>query len=249
MNSKSWQSFDGRIRMLKQHLQLSDLAITLANKKANSVTDNGKKIAEVLGGSLDTHRQLNIPNRKTDIRRTFITSRNKLHEQAIIELYSEFSNYILSIITEIEHKQPKQFLSILSQNSERGIKYQDIIKIGDYNSLIGEMANRVFRFLENKRNTKVLLTTIIKNAKITIDNDTLETALAYLELRHLIIHNNTKADAKFLSLPKHDIVSVNRVNQKITLNFRVTNEALNAVFRLCKLIDNALVDKHLVNPI
>ena len=249
MNSKSWQSFDGRIRMLKQHLQLSDLAITLANKKANSVTDNGKKIAEVLGGSLDTHRQLNLPNQKEVIKLAIVTSRKKLHEQAIIELYSEFSNYMSCIISEMEHKQPKRFLSILAQDSEQGIKYHDIIKIGNYDSLIDEMANRVFRTLENKRNTKDLLKTVIKSAKITIDNDTLETALAYLELRHLIIHNNTKADAKFLSLPKRDIVIVNRRNQKINLNFQVTNEALNAVFRLCKLIDNALVDKHLVNPI
>lgn len=246
MNSKSWQSFDGRIRMLKQHLQLSDLAITLANKKANSVTDNGKKIAEVLGGSLDTHRQLNIPNRKTDIRRTFITSRNKMHEQAIVELYREFSNYFANIISEIERKNPKRFLSILSNDSEKGIKYQDIISIGNYNALINEMATRVFRTLENKRSTKDLLQTIIKTTKINVDNDTLETALAYLEIRHLIIHNNTKADAKFQRLPKHDVVSINMNSKKIILNYDVTNKAINAIFRLCKKVDDELISKQLV---
>ena len=232
--------------MLKQHLQLSDLAITLANKKANSVTDNGKKIAEVLGGSLDTHRQLNIPNRKTDIRRTFITSRNKMHEQAIVELYREFSNYFANIISEIERKNPKRFLSILSNDSEKGIKYQDIISIGNYNALINEMATRVFRTLENKRSTKDLLQTIIKTTKINVDNDTLETALAYLEIRHLIIHNNTKADAKFQRLPKHDVVSINMNSKKIILNYDVTNKAINAIFRLCKKVDDELISKQLV---
>ncbi|MBR1449588.1 MAG: hypothetical protein IJ588_14955 [Prevotella sp.] len=246
MNSKSWQSFDSRLKALKQHLQLSDLALTLANKKAAGLAGNGQKIAEVLGGSLDTHMQLNIPNEKRDISRAFITSRNKLHEQAIIELYGEFSNYVANVISEIEHKNPMRFLSLLSENSENGIKYKDIITIGNYNALIGEMAKRVFRTLENKRSTKDLLAAFIRNTSITIDNEILEKALVYLEIRHLIIHNNTKADAKFKGMARHDIVSINQRNQKINLNFTVTNEAINAIFRLCKKIDDEIVDKDLI---
>ena len=232
--------------MLKQHLQLSDLALTLANKKAISLAGNGKKVAEVLGGSLDTHRQLNIPNEKKDISRTFITSRNKLHEQGIIELYSEFSNYVACVIAEIEHKQPQRFLSILSENSENGIKYKEIIRIGNYNALIDEMAKRVFRTLENKRSTKDLLNVFIKNTKVDVADELLERALVYLEIRHLIIHNNTKADAKFNRMPQHDIVSINKSNQKITLNFTVTNEAINVIYRLCKTIDDELIVKNLI---
>ena len=246
MTSKSWQSFDSRLKALKQHLQLSDLALTLANKKAARAAGNGKKIADVLGGSLNTHRQLNVPNEKKDIQRTFITSRNKLHEQAIIELYGEFSNYVANIITEIEYKQPKRFLAILSSNSENGIKYKDIIQIGNYKDLLDEIAKRVFRTLENKRNTKKMLTDFIKNTNIIINSHVLDKALAYLELRHLIIHNNTKADAKFLNMPQHTIVSVNKRNQKINLNFTVTNEAINAIFRLCKTIDDEVIAKNLI---
>lgn len=32
MGSKSFQSFDGKIRSLKQHLQLADVVLTNANK-------------------------------------------------------------------------------------------------------------------------------------------------------------------------------------------------------------------------
>ena len=232
--------------MLKQHLQLSDLALKIANKKAMSCAGTGQKIAEALGGALDTHGQLNIPNERKDISRTFITSRKKLHEQAIIELYGEFSNYLANIITEIVHKQPKRFLSILSENSDNGIKYKEVIRIGSYNALIDEIAKRVFRTLENKRSTKDLLSAFVKNIKIDVDNTILETALAYLEIRHLIIHNDTKADAKFKSMARHDVVSINNSTQKITLNFTVSNEAINAVFQLCKNIDDDIITKELV---
>ena len=102
------------------------------------------------------------------------------------------------------------------------------------------------RTLESKRSTKDLLQTIIKTTKINVDNDTLETALAYLEIRHLIIHNNTKADAKFQRLPKHDVVSINMNSKKIILNYDVTNKAINAIFRLCKKVDDELISKQLV---
>ena len=246
MSSRSWQSFDGKIRMLKQHLQLSDLALTLANKRAIKLAGSGKKIAEALGGDMNTYRQLNIPNESTDISRTFITSRKKLHEQAIIELYSVFSSYFASIIVEIEHKQPKRFLEVMSGNSERSIEYEEIIRIGNFNSLIDEMAKRVFRTLENKRSTKDMLNKIIKIVDINIDPDIKDTALLYLEIRHLIIHNNSKADVKFLSMPKSNIVTVNRSNQKITINFDVSNEAINSIFRLCKSFDDELCSKGLV---
>lgn len=246
MSSRSWQSFDGKIRALKQHLQLSDLALKLANKKAVEFAGNGRKIAEILGGTLDTHMQLNIPNEKTDISRTFITSRNKLHEQAIIELYSVFSSYISSVIAEMEHKQPRRFLSILTGCGDRGINYDDIINIGNYDALIDEMAKRVFRTLENKRSTKELINSVIKITKIDIDAELVDEALLFLEIRHLIIHNDTKADEKFMNMAKREKVSVNTRTHKINLNFVITNEAINAIFRLCKHIDDKLIEKELM---
>lgn len=40
--TKSFQIFDGKIRSLKQHLQLIDLSLTLACKCCNKEKDNGK---------------------------------------------------------------------------------------------------------------------------------------------------------------------------------------------------------------
>ena len=46
--TKSFQIFDGKIRSLKQHLQLIDLSLTLACKCCNKEKDNGKNIATTL---------------------------------------------------------------------------------------------------------------------------------------------------------------------------------------------------------
>lgn len=249
MNSKSWQVFDGKIRSLKRHQQLSDLALTNANKLAKKHIGKKKNIATALGGKLHTHSQLNVPNTTTDIGREFITSRNKLNEQVIVELYRIFSDYLFNIIKEIEHKQPKRMLSLLSNKKDREIAYDKIIALGEYDALIDEMARRVFRSLENKRSTKDMLNSLIKTTNISISTTLINDALLFFEIRHLIIHNNCKADEKFINMLNKDIIKVRKVNDKISLNYRTTNKGLNTVFKLCKTLDDQLVGKGLVNAI
>lgn len=153
MSTKSLQIFDDKVRILKQHLQLSDLALTMANKVCNKAKGNGKKIYETLGAKPGTHTQLNHPNEEIDIKRTFITSRNKLNEQAIVDLYSLFSLYISSLVEELSHKDPRKVLGLMTNKTESSLKYPEIINLGNYDAIIKEMASRIYRSLEDERST------------------------------------------------------------------------------------------------
>lgn len=73
--TKAFQTFDGKMRSLKQHLQLVDLSLKLAQKCCNTEKDNGKNIATTLKARDGSHLQLNMPNKKADIERTFAFSR------------------------------------------------------------------------------------------------------------------------------------------------------------------------------
>ena len=81
--SKSWQRFEGKIRSLKQYLQLMDLALSISNSRCNSEKGTNT-IADALGASVGSHGQLNIPNKRIDINRTFISARKQLNEQAFV---------------------------------------------------------------------------------------------------------------------------------------------------------------------
>jgi hypothetical protein len=68
----------------------------------------------------------------------------------------------------------------------------------DYNSISNEIISRVFRNLENKRDTKELINKIISSFGIEVEEGTLKKALCYFELRHLLVHNNGCADQKYI---------------------------------------------------
>ena len=180
METKSWQAFEGKIRVLKQHLQLLDLSLILANNKAIESKDSGKSIREILGAKKGKHLQLNIPNKSKDISRTFITSRKKLNEHAIIELYRIYSDYIRNVIAEMMHKKPLLLIELLkaseliSNKSKMGkkrysIDAEDILKIGNFDSLVKEISMQLYRNLENERSTTKLLDKMIKATHISIE--------------------------------------------------------------------------------
>lgn len=239
--SKSYQSFDGKVRSLKLHIQLADIALSKANKKCLRNKNNGKTIGETLGSTTVKHPQLNIPNNPKDIGRVFATSRIKINEQAIIELYAYFADYVSGVIREFENTNPNRILGLIPPQTPTDLSYKDVFVLGNYGSILDEIAKRVFRSLEDERNTSKLLKKFIKTTKQNVPVNIQQDALVYLEIRHLIIHNNSKADTKFNSMNNHGLVAVHLGNKKIAINYALTNSAIDAVSLLCKTMDDELV--------
>lgn len=246
MNSKSFQSFDGKVRSLNQHLQLLDLALTMSNAACTKKEKTVKTMAEALQSNLHTHPQLNIPNLPKDIKRTFTTSRKKANEQALIELYAYFSEYLSSIIRELEGNDPKRVISLIPGNGEFALKYVDIFNMSSYDDILDEIAKRVYRSLENEKSTSKLLDKIIKTMKLGIQKELKEDALVYLEVRHLIIHSSSKADDRFNALNKRNLVKVNKSNHLLSINYLMVSASIAKVLELCKAMDDELVSKGLL---
>ena len=239
--SKSLQSFEGKVRSIKQHTQLADLAFKKINRICVNHRANGLTIAETLGSTIALHPQLNIPNNSIDISRVFKTSRIKVNEQSLIELYAYFADYMSGIIREIENINPKRVLSLIPPQNPTDLSYSDIFTLGNYNVIMDEIALRVFRSLENERSTPKMLKKFIKTANINIPVIVQQEALVYLEIRHLIIHNNSKADAKFNAMNNAGLVKVNNSTKRIAINYTLTNSAIDAVNLLCSTIDSELI--------
>lgn len=223
-----------------------DVSLTRANKQCSKHSGNGKLIVETLNASIVSHPQLNIPNQRKDISRTFTTSRKKLNEQAIIELYAYFSDYLSSVVRELENTRPQQILSLVPADADTSLKYKDIFMLGSYQAILDEIAKRVYRALEDERSTPKLLKRFIKTTKLNVPNGLQEDALTYLEVRHLIIHANSRADAKFHALNQRNLVKVNPTNQMLTINYAMTSAAIDKVVELCKKLDNELIIKGLI---
>lgn len=246
--TKSWQIFDGKMRNLKQHLQLMDLALTQAKKVCDSKKIENGTIATALTSNARQYLQLNIPNDAKGINRVVAFSRKKLNEQAFIELYRLFSDYLFNTIRDLSHTAPNKLLQIISTNNDRALSFKELIELGNYNAILEKMAQKVYRTLENQRSTPKLLDKILSITDIHIDNEIKEEALLYLQVRHLIIHNNSKADDDFVNQNGNNIVKI-KADRSIPFTYLLTNKAITTVFRLCKILDDKLIEKGIVTEV
>ena len=242
--TKSMQIFAGKVRELNRYLQLMDNALRIANNLCNERKTEEILIAEALGTTELKHNQLNVPNRGNDIKRTFISARNKLNEQALVELYSLFADYIANVIGELVKVEPLQLLPILNDNN-RSIEFAKIIQLGTYETVLKEMSQQIFRSLENERSTKKMLDKLLKSCDLVVNDNLKNRVLLYLEIRHLIIHNNTKADERFKEMNTDQLIAIDGKN-KIVLNYEVTSMAIVTVFEFCQAIDKELLVNNFV---
>ena len=121
------------------------------------------------------------------------------------------------------------------------MSYKDIFTLGTYSALLDDIAKRVFRALESERSTPKLLKKFIKTAKLNIPTNIQQDALTYLEIRHLIIHNNSQADATFHAINNRGLVKINPKNKKVNINYALASSAIDAVSQLCHAMDIELI--------
>lgn len=249
--TKALQRFRERVNNLKQNLDLFDATLRLSKSTCTkNKTESDITIAEALGTKIDIHKRLDIPNKNKDIERTFASARKALHEQTIVNLYSFFSDYMRNIIKAlIEAKRSESFWKQFMIDKKNTMQYSDIIEALEKQNLTEKMANHIFRILENKRSTIDLIGEIVKVTKVQIDESLLNEALVYLEIRHLIIHNNSRPDDKFKELLRKSgsSIQINPSKNQLILNFALSSKAIEKISTLCECIDDELIEKELVD--
>ena len=80
-----------------------------------------------------------------------------------------------------------------------GTDYQEyssknIIAAGNWNNIVKMISHDIFRKLERKRNTLLLLKELNTKLGLRVSQKTIDSVMPFLEMRHLIVHNDGKAD-------------------------------------------------------
>lgn len=120
----------------------------------------------------------------------------------------------------------------------------DVLSAGDWANVVEMVSKSVFRKLENEKNTKSLLQKINTKLNLGVRVATIEAALPYFEIRHLLVHADGKADQTFCNaFPAFNAT----VGQKIPLEFALLQDARTAIFDLITEFDQKIVAKNVVH--
>ena len=94
------------------------------------------------------------------------------------------------------------------------------------------------------RSTQKLVKLIVGHTKILIRQALSDEALMYLNIRHLIIHNNSKVDKDFYDKYRNRLSIT--PNGKVPTDYQTFQAALNAIHKYVRTIDEQLIAKNFI---
>lgn len=238
VESTSHQRFRSRLEYLEQHGQLIDASLELMRKQLGRT--KADRIPAALSIEASKYTRLDHPCSTSS--RLVNYSKARMAHHAIVELFRYFTEYLHSIVEEMYKEKPLDIVGKASQ--VHSLQFAEIIKMLTDGTLHQHMIDTTFRSLENKRSTTDLLERILKDTGVVLDETNRVTALAYLEMRHLIIHHSGKADLHYAKA-YGSLVGV-AAGDELPSTFETVSTALASVRAMVASIDTQLLDAGLL---
>lgn len=160
----------------------------------------------------------------------------------IKDAYEDVTAYLQDILKAAARKglNPNRLIG----EQKLSLEANDILKAGNWHAVVDMVAKSVFRKLEKKQNTKDLIQMINDKLDLQVSQTTIDTALPFLELRHLLVHADGVADQAFCTrFPSFGAA----VGSKIKLDSKVLLSARNALISLVREFDDKIIEGDLVS--
>ena len=150
--------------------------------------------------------------------------------------YTHFNEYLRSVLGEMYDKRPLEIVN----KANSSISFHEIAKFESYQAICNYMVDHVFRSLENNRSTKALVEKMLDKTGVVIDPTTSNQAMLYMEIRHLIVHNSSQVDQKFVQTFGDEF---NKAGKRLNISLGVSKKAIATICSLCGEIDSGLMSK------
>lgn len=145
------------------------------------------------------------------------------------------------ILKEMYQLRPKR----ITEKCNKTLTYSKLTEFSSIDELVDYMIDDIFKDLESVRSTSKLVKRIFSHTKIQIPQALSDEALMYLNIRHLIIHNNSKVDKEFFDKYKNKLQI--SLNGKVPTDYQSFQKALQVIYDYIKTIDQQLILKHFIN--
>lgn len=237
--SISFQRFAGRFSSLKQHSEVITVSL---NKLFNSLQpqrNSGNKMCAVLNIAPTNYPKLDIPC--SEYARVINFSKRENNDYCFLELYNLFSYYMKDILKEMYQLRPKS----ITEKSNKTLTYSKLSEFSSLDEIVDYMIDDIFKELEGLRSTQKLVKRIIGHTKAQIPQEQSDCALMYLNIRHLIIHNDSKVDKEFYEKYKNKLQIA--LNGKAPTDFQTFQAALQSIYTYVRTIDQELISKHFIS--
>lgn len=235
-HSKSLNTFKIRRRPdTENHLQVVDAGVAVILKQIKSVDNPDAPINQILGLPTKQYPALNA--KAKGYASILNRVRKNSYEFALRRIYTHFGEYCKNILRELYDTNPL----LVVGKSPGVLRYHEIVKLGDYDSIADFMVEQVFKHLKGERSTAKTIKKLIAGTNVSISDAILHEALGFFEVRHLIVHQGGRIDQTFCDRYPDFLRVTTKAGAKLPLTIGFALRGTKAVATLLESIDSQLV--------
>lgn len=236
MITKAFHRFTNRASHFNADLELIDI-LTHAVSKNELTPTAGQYIFK----HIDANKHTTLINRTNNSQsRKLAVSHLKrtIYSAFIKDIFEDVEQYLVDLIIAASSSSLSQ--DRLVGEHKISIPINDILKCGSWDAVVALVANDLFRKLQEARKTTLVFEQVDKKLGLNLDEQVIKEAMPYLEMRHLLVHSDGKADKKFCeSFPDFGYT----IGKSIPLNYPVISAAREKITTLVKEIDSKATSK------
>ena len=241
--SKHALIFRNRVLSFDQDLELIDI-ICRAQRKDDFLNDQEK-----LFKYLEDSKHLSLKTRSITLTSKKIVVnhlRKTVYSAYIKDLFEELTTYIKSLLYEAAaiSKDESRARRLLG-DQKITFSAAEILQYETLNDLIGKISENIIQSLENERSTKELILKVCKKIGLNVDDNIINNALPFLELRHKLVHMDGQVDTQFKK--KYKMFKYDK-NSYVVLNSQIAKNAKINISKLVEAIDIAAIGKGILKP-
>lgn len=237
--TKAYASFCNKITYFNNDIEFIDLLNKLFQHDPSKYPLVYDKINPKIHCSLSKRKTT-----ETSMRQVIEHLSYSIYSAYIKDLYEEVLIYfseVLSMMIQKGIENPERFIG----DSTVGITLKELLESRDLTILVKNTSKKILRELENKKDTLFILNQIPKKLGITVDNDKIKDTLPYLEVRHLLVHNDGRFDQSFKKrFP--DFKTRTNSKKRIDLNLKFVQEVSEKIKSLIKEYDKVFIKNDLI---
>ena len=226
-----------QIQQALLHLELVDASLILTTQTLGQSKTKGQSLVKALpiSGKYET---LHLPAKQHQQVVNYARSHNL--ELALVELYHAFTEYLRTVLHRIHREHPLE----LVREAALDLDPAEAAAADGEDALREIHFEHAFRNLEVRGNAELLITRVIQETGVSIDDAVVREGLMFLEMRNLYLYNEGTVTESYARRYGKDL----RVKEggKLPRNTKLGRRAMRAVEKLCLDLDAQFLKKRLL---
>lgn len=175
-------------------------------------------------------------------RNTINHLRSTIYSSYLKDLYEEVTEYLRTILRQAS-RNGFNAGRVIGEHSFK-MDASKVLALGTWEKVCEEVTSSVFQSLEAERSTLALLQKVANKLGLEIDQNLIESALPYLELRHALVHTDGRLSAEYIA--KHPRIG-RKPNGCVNLSYTLITDARQYVCALMGAFDAEVIAKNLLS--